>query len=445
MEESQTYFREYINQGFMYPVLIGSALHHVGIKELLNSVVQYLSPERLEQENNLSAYCFKIQHDPNLGRLLYVRLFSGEVSVRESVSIYGRDTMEKVKRIWRIEGIRKEEGTTLKAGEVGILSGVSAKVGEIIGDPLLAPQVSTVIEPTMQVRVIPDNEKDLDRIVESLRLLEDEDPLLNVSWFENERELHLSLMGTVQMEVISEQLLDLFGLRISFGPVSIIYRETPIGMGEGCVEMRTPYCGQIGLRVSPLPQGSGLIYESELSLDYISYKFQREIEETVSKALQQGLHGWEVTDIKVTLVKGRDVKAVTNSSDFRILTPIALMESLADCGTTLLEPIHCFEVYCSQNILAKVMSDLAIMRADFETPVLQKERWVIRGLIPVSTSLNYNTRLSSISSGRGLFRTEFYGWHPCSLQKGCQAKRRTPNPLDRSKYLLYVSGKQVSR
>ena len=171
-------------------------------------------------------------------------------------------------------------------------------------------------------------------------------------------------------------------------------------------------------------------------MNQIAQRYQNEIERTIPLALGQGNHGWEVTDLKITLVGGEHHNIHSRAGDFAVATPMAIMKGLKAIGTTLLEPMLEFTITGPEEDLGKVISSLTQLRAEIGNPMLSDEKFSLKGSIPVATSLDYAARLSALTSGKGKLSSRFSGYRPCALEQGASTPFRGISPLDRSKYIL---------
>lgn len=433
----------YSKQAKLFPVLFGSALKDVGIDQLLSGVIKYLPSASGHPNNPLAGIVFKIEYDNSLGKLSHVRLYQGKINIRDLIYNHTQKRTEKVTQIRKIaDNFKHISINKLEAGDIGILRGLHhTRIGDILGDHSAVPSLKSKLAPLLTVKIYPKDLQKLHALLEKLRLLEEEDPLLNVQWLNDDHEIQISFMGNIQLEVISTILLNKYGLEVIFAQPTVIYKETPKQMGIGFVSYRSPVYATLKLKVEPLRVGTGLVYQSDLSADFISTKYQKEVEQTVPQALKQGLYGWEVTDIKVTLVDGLSNKLLSQSSDFRTVTPIALMKALTKSETQLLEPILDFELKMPQEIIGKVIADLTKMRASFTNPVIFGEQALLTGTIPVATSLDYALKIASLSKGRAKLMTNFHGYQKCPLELGIVRDRKSINPLDHAKHFLNAQSK----
>jgi ribosomal protection tetracycline resistance protein len=202
--------------------------------------------------------------------------------------------------------------------------------------------------------------------------------------------------------------------------------------------MPKPCWAILRFRIEPGERGSGLLYESVVRSERLLDSYQNEVARRVPEALQQGLRGWEVTDLKVTLIEGEHHVWHTHPLDFVVATPMGLMNGLAITGTKLLEPILRFRLSVPEEFGGKLMNELVVMRGEFDMPVVRGERMEIEGLLPVATSLDFPARLGSMTKGRGTLSAFFHGYRECPPDVEAERLRRGVNPLDQAKYILAV-------
>ena len=237
-------------------------------------------------------------------------------------------------------------------------------------------------------------------------------------------------------------LLERYNLAVNFSPPSVIYKETPTRQGLGLERytMPKPCWAVVKLQIDPLPMGSGLQYQSTVSNNSLLYRYQNHIETAVPEALKQGRLGWEVTDLKVTLIDGQHHHVHTHPLDFFLATPIAVMKALEDSGSTLLEPLVKLNLSADESFASRLIGDILKMRGEFDSPVMANGKVEIEAIVPVSTSIDYPIQFSSLTSGRGIIKADFYGYKACPLELGATAKRRGVDPLDRDKWILHKRG-----
>ncbi|WP_151733041.1 GTP-binding protein ['Paenibacillus yunnanensis' Narsing Rao et al. 2020] len=427
--------------GRLYPLVYGAAAKGLGIRELLDAVIDYLPRAGGDPELPVSGIVYNIQRDKSMGRMAYVRLYEGTIRNRDAVTIHTQDVQAKVTQIRKVEGDRAEDVGELAAGDIAVLYGLAGvRIGDVLGRPDAIPQEAKLAVPLLTVRVFWPADTDDQKVITALQELADEDPLLDAQWLPEERELHIKVMGPIQLEVLGSVLAERYGLKVTFGQPSVIYKETPAQAGEGYVAylMPKPCWAILRFRIEPLPRGSGLVYDSVVRSSDLLPQYQSETARRVPEALQQGLRGWEVTDLKVTLVEGNHHVWHTHPLDFAVATPMGLMDGLARTGTKLLEPVLAVRIVVPEENDGRVMNDLVQMRGSFEPPVLQGGRMIIEGRLPLATSLDYPVTLSSFTKGRSTFTSFFAGYEECPPDVSAERTRRGVNPLDQAKYILSV-------
>ncbi len=430
-----------IHAADVYPIIYGSAINGIGIKQLLAMIKNYLPEPSMDADSPLAGLVYKIDHDPNLGKMAHLRLYGGTIKNRDTVYNQCRDNYEKVTQIKKAYSNKHEDIGILKAGDIGIICGLKQTyIGDIIGDDSYVPGNYQLANPILTVEVKPADKSQISDLITALKELEEEDPLLSLEWLKEKREVHIKIMGVIQLEVLESILKDRFNLAVVFGEASVIYKETPVSTAEGFVRytMPKPCWAVLRFKIEPGELGSGLIYRSKVRPDVLPLKYQKQVERTMSSSLKQGLYGWEVTDLKVTLLDGEYHIEHTHAPDFMVATPMGIMDGLTNTETILLEPILWFQITVPEDLSGKVIGDLIQMRAEYENPQIINGKFSVEGTLPVATSLDYSIKLSSISAGRGLIKTKFHGYKKCPIEEGSTCPRRGVNPLDRSKYILSV-------
>ena len=422
------------------PVIPTSAIKDKGITELLDSITELLPEPSGTVEKPVSGVVFSVNTYKQFGKVAAVRLFSGHLTSRDSVKINGGEP-EKISQIKRIDGPKLHDIDSISAGEIAAICGIrSIKAGDIIGDASKVPETVSIGTSVLRSQVLPSDASKLRELAAALTTLSDEDPALNFEWFKEEKQLFINIMGKIQIEILEHQLKNRFSIDAQFKNPEVIYLETPSQTGQGYAEytMPKPCWAVMTLLIEPGTPGSGVTYESKVSVDKIKQKYQNEIERTIPLALKQGILGWEVTDIKITMIDGEDHTVHSNPGDFIIATNMAVMEGLKNCGTTLLEPLHKFRITAPEEFSGKLIGELVNMGGEFESPEIINEKIIISGTLPVSTSMDFPIKLASLTSGKGKMTTSFHGYAPCTLEQGKTREYRGVNPLDRSKYILFM-------
>ncbi|PKP01044.1 MAG: GTP-binding protein [Bacteroidetes bacterium HGW-Bacteroidetes-6] len=427
-----------------FPVIFGSAKFSIGIEELLDSIVNYLPSPYGSPERSLSAVVFGVSFDKTMGKVAHVRIVDGSISNRESIRITSKNQEEKVIQIRQLSGGKFEEIQKAEAGDIVGVCGLSiVEVGDILGqEGSFEYRRDGSMVPLLTVRAKPVNDKDYFALAEALTQLSVEDPMLQFEWNREDGEMNVSVMGWIQMEVLERILFDRFGVAAVFENPTKIYKETPMSSAEGYARywMPKPCWAIVKFKIEPGVPGSGVVYSSEVSVNSIAQKYQNEVERTIASSLKQGIKGWEVTDLRITLVEGEDHEIHSRPGDFTIATPMAIMNGLVNCGTVLLEPIFSFQIRAVEELLGSVTSDITKMRGSFETPEIEDGKFVLRGLLPVATSQDYSVKLSSRSGGKAGISTQFFGYQPCLDELGVIRPYRGISPLDEAKWILKARG-----
>jgi ribosomal protection tetracycline resistance protein len=437
-----TKIRNYAARGQLFAVVPGVAKNSVGVGELMDAVTK-IFPNQEKSSDKLSALVYKIQHHPTLGRLAYVRVFDGELKVRDNILNVSANSEGKIAQIKKSDVGRLVDHSIIQCNDIGIISGLPGiNTGDVLGSHHKIPPAVNLDVPMMTVQILPVDENDFVNLANALEILYAEDPRLSFRWYKSEKELHLNLMGKIQMEVIQTILEQRFNVKAKFGSPSVIYKETPLKAGRGFAEytMPKPCWAVVVFAIEPGLRGSGVVYQSQVSVDKIKQKYQNEILAAIPKALEQGIKGWEVTDVKIILFDGEDHEIHSRPGDFAIAVPMAIMNGLSQIGVTLLEPVLSFTIKASEDLLGKISGDIHLMRGSFETPVFDNGTFVMRGKVPAATSLEYGTKLSSLSGGKAMIRFAFSGYEPCTDDQGVIRNYKGVNPLDRSRWILHSRG-----
>jgi len=435
--------RKSCQAGKLYPVLMGSAKNGVGIKELLDGIINYLpEPEIFDMSAEFSGRIFKISFHPTLGKLCYIRVFSGSVKSRDSVINATHEIEEKVNAVFVPKTRSSQMTDELQAGDVGIVTGLkTSHTGDYLGvlPAEITPELT--VSPFM-VQVNAENPGDYSALAEALAILNIEEPNLDFNWDKEERHLSLKVMGYIHIQILEQTIKDRFNIAAKLSDPEIIYKETPLRIAEGYDEyiMPKPCWAVVRFKIKPGACGSGVVYSSIVSVDKIAAKYQKEVSRATCGALDQGILGWEVTDIIITLMDGEDHEIHSRPGNFTIATNIALMKALEKSKTTLLEPILSFSITIAEELSGRIMSDILMMRGSYELPISKNGYAVIKGKVPAATSADYQITLSSISGGKSVFQTSFYSYGACDIELGIMRPYKGVNPLDQAKYILKMRG-----
>ena len=434
-------------RGEIHPVLQGSALRDQGIDALLDAVTELLPPPD-ETENELCGVAFAAADDRTLGRGLWVRLFGGRLENRQAVDLPGRrdavtgEIITVQKKITQIRGADGQDTGALQAGDIGILYGMGAmKIGHIFGSREKLPrhvEPGHYRAPLMTVRVFPEKEEDTERLRLACEELTLEDALLNAEYIPSLRQIHLHVMGKIQLEILQELLRSRFGLKANFGEPSVIYRETLARPARGFVAytMPKPCWAILEFQMEPAPRGSGVSFTSLVPGSEIEPRYQHQVQQALETALSQGRRGWKVTDVNITLTGGSHHQFHTHPLDFIVATPMAIQDGLERGGSLLLEPVLETRLMIPAECLGRIMTDINRMRGEITRTESDGESVYLSALIPAAESLDYSAQLASATGGRGVMNTRLHSYREAPPDTDRSVPRRGVDPLDTARYIL---------
>lgn len=409
--------RRLIVQRKVFPCFAGSALRMEGIEEFLDGVVALVQEKTWPDE--FAARVYRVSRGAHGERLAWVKVTGGVLRAKEQLSGFDRGAAwnEKVDQVRIYDADSFEIAREVPAGRVCAVTGLSQVLpGSALGaearlaEPALVPVLSYSVGAAGA---------DATTLVQALRELADEDPLLGVAWHEQLQEVHVQLMGEVQREVVARQLLDRFGLEVTFGAGGILYRETvtaPV-RGAGHFEPLRHYA-EVQLLVEPAERGAGVEAGTRALEDDLDRNWQRLILTHVLEREHPGvLTGAPLTDVRITLLGGRAHLKHTEGGDFRQATYRAIRQALMTAreqgACQLLEPWYRFRLGVPADKVGRALADLQRMGADFDAPVAEGDRAEIAGSAPASEIGSYALEVSAYSGGRGRLFLEYAGYRPC--------------------------------
>ena len=433
--------------GRAYPAYAGSALRDTGVEAVLDAIVDCL-PAPEGRVDTLCGVVFAAAQDRVLGRGAWVRLYGGALENRAALDMNaGVDPLtgeEKVvqRKITQIRGVDGADTGRLEAGEIGVVYGLGdVRVGGVLGDAAALPrrvEPGRLRTPLITVQAIADRPEEMTALRAACEQLSSEDPLLEAQYARALGELHLHVMGMIQLEILEETLRTRFSLGVRFSKPAVIYKETIAREARGFVAytMPKPCWAVMGFTIEPGERGSGVVFESTVPVRDIMARYQHQVEQALPLALSQGRLGWEVTDVKITLTDGNHHLIHTHPLDFIVATPMGIQDGLRRGGSVLLEPVLAVRFLLPAECVGRVMSDVALMRGEVEESEGDGELVALNASIPVATSLDYAVTLASLTGGRGSMSVRLKGYRECPLELGATQARRGVDPLDTSKYIL---------
>ncbi|MDA1584892.1 TetM/TetW/TetO/TetS family tetracycline resistance ribosomal protection protein [Bacillus cereus group sp. TH230-1LC] len=433
-----------IQQANLYPIFFGSALTGIGVTELLENIPSLLPANNPSQDEELSGIVFKIEREPSGEKIAYVRVFSGCLHVRKYVDIQRGEALahkEKIKKICLFDNGDVVQSSIVPSGEFCKVWGLSdIKIGDIIGKRTDYIKDIHFAEPQMEAAIEALPKERIHDLYAALMELCEEDPLIKVWKDDVHNELYIRLFGEVQKEVIETTLYEKYNLQVTFSNTRVVCIEKPIGIGnsvEVMGEKANPFYATVGFKVERGELNSGITYTLGVELGSLPLAFHKAIEDTVFQTLKQGLYGWEVTDIIVTLTHTGYASPVTTASDFRNLTPLVLMNALKQAETCVYEPVNEFELTVPEHAISTAMYKLAAIPATFAEPIFNNDSYQLTGSLPVAKTENFKRMLHAFTEGEGIFTTKPSGY--TELKAPFPTRKRVDyNPLNRKDYLLHV-------
>jgi len=400
--------RQLVRQRLVFPCWFGSGLKLEGIDEFLEGLVRYVEPPAYPAA--FSARVFKISHDAQGKRLTHLKVTGGTLRVRDAISYGGRQ--EKAAQLRIYTGGRFRPVDQVPAGGICAVQGLTATWGgQGLGEREEA--VRPVLEPVMRYRMALPPDCDSRVLLPQLRQLEEEDPQLRFT--ARDGELHVSLMGRVQAEILRSLVAQRFGVEVELDRGRVLYKETidaPVE-GVGHYEPLRHYA-EVHLLLEPLPQGSGLVLATRCPEDDLDRNWQRLIMTHLQEKTHLGvLTGSPVTDMKITLMSGRAHIKHTEGGDFRQATYRAVRQGLMQARSRLLEPYYAFRLEVPPEQLGRAISDVRLRSGSFDAPEEAGDMTLLRGRVPVTEFDDYAQEVASYTGGRGRLSLEPAGYGPC--------------------------------
>ena len=399
----------------LFPCLFGSARQLDGIDELLQAL-ERLAPVPV-YPTELSARVYQIAHDPQGNRLTFLKVTGGTLAVRSAVCCHrpdGEPLEAKVTQLRLYSGAEFEAVQQVPAGDVCAALGLSGLLaGDTLGDA--APDRGAALEPVMSYCIRLPADLDPQLALPKLRLLEEEEPQLRMVWDARLREIRVQLMGAVQLEILQSLIRMRFGWDVTFDTGRISYRETIAAPVEGVGHFEPlRHYAEVHLILAPLPQGSGLVFDTVCSEDVLDRNWQRLILTHLQEKQHLGvLTGSPVTDLRITLAAGRAHLKHTEGGDFRQATYRAVRQGLMKAESILLEPYYAFRLTVPPEQIGRAISDIRAKSGSFDPPVETPGGTLLQGRAPVSELRDYARDVAAYTRGRGRLSCEVAGYFPC--------------------------------
>ena len=421
----------------VFPCWFGSALKLEGVDALLDGLDRYTRPAPALEA--FGAKVFKVSQDEQGARLTWLRVTGGELKVKAQLTgeADGEPWAEKANQLRLYSGAKYTLTEAIGPGQVCAVTGLTkARPGEGLG----AERDSDlpVLEPVLSYQVLLPEGADVHAALGKLHRLEEEEPQLHVVWNETLGEIHVQLMGEIQLEVLRSLLAERFGLEVEFGPGGILYKETITEPMEGVGHYEPlRHYAEVHLKLEPLPRGSGMQFAADCREEVLDKNWQRLVLTHLEEKQHLGvLTGSPLTDVKITLIAGRAHLKHTEGGDFRQATYRAVRQGLMLAKSQLLEPWYAFRLEVPAENIGRAMSDIQRMEGTFDPPESGEETAVLTGFAPVSTMRSYPMEVVSYTRGRGHLSLTLDGYRPCHNAQeviaaiGYEPEHDLDNPAD---------------
>jgi elongation factor G len=427
-------------QGRIVPVLCGAAFKNKGIQLLLDAVVEFLPspaetpPITAVQPNTgdyvsltpgadepFSALVFKIMSDAYVGKLAFIRVYTGRIATGSAVYNATADRRERVHRLLRMHANDREQISEVRAGDIAAAVGLKKVT---TGDTLCAEDAPLVLEsmvfpePVVSVAIEPKSQADTEKLVTAVGRLLDEDPTFRIRYDKDTGQTIISGMGELHLEILTERLFREYSVQASVGRPEVAYRETigAAGEAEGRFVRQTGGRGQYGhvvLRLEPLPPGTGFLFENQVVGGRVPKEYVPAVQKGIQESMDNGvLAGYPVVDVRAILLDGSYHEVDSSESAFRIAASMAFKKGLEKAKPTILEPIMGVEVFTPEEYLGEVIADLMSRMGRVEGIEDRHGGKVVKALVPLRSMFGYTTRLRSVTQGRATHTMQFASYQP---------------------------------
>ena len=397
----------------VFPCCFGSALKLEGVDEFLDVLNTYAPIKTYPTD--FGAKVYKISRDPQGVRLTWMKITGGSLKVREPIRYVNQKGDEIEEKALQLRLYSADKFTAAEEAGVGSLVAVTGLSGTFAGQGLGAEPAGTppVLEPVMTYRVELPKGCDPSTALPTLRQLEEEDPQLHILW-ENER-IHVQIMGKVQLEIFRSLVQQRFGLDITLDKGRIFYKETIVSTVEGVGHYEPlRHYAEVHILLEPLPQGSGLIFDTICSTDVLDVNYQSLILTHMAEKAHRGvLTGAPITDVKMTLLVGKAHLKHTEGGDMRQATYRAIRQGLIQAKSVILEPWYAFTLTLPTESIGRAITDIRAMSGEFDSPESSGSLSVLKGTVPASELGDYADTLAAYTQGRGRLQIALQGYAPC--------------------------------
>jgi len=411
--------RELVASRRVFPCCFGSGLKLAGVDTLLDILDSYCPLPQYSAD--FGAKVYKISRDPQGNRLTWLKITGGKIKVRDTVSYpddKGREMTEKIIQLRLYSGAKFATPEEVLPGQLVAVTGLSATfAGQGLGaEPgALAP----ILEPVMTYRIELPKSCDPMTFLPKMRQLEEEDPQLHVLWDDHLKQIHVQIMGKIQLEILKSLIEQRFNLEVSFLDRRIYYKETILNTVEGVGHFEPlRHYAECHLLLEPLPLGSGLHFDTVCSTDVLEIGYQRLILGHLSEKMHRGvLIGAPITDMKITLLVGKAHLKHTEGGDFRQATYRAVRQGLMQAKSQLLEPWYRFKLTVPTEQIGRAITDIRAMGGKFEAPEPVGSNSVLSGTVPAEELGDYADQVAAYTQGKGQLQVALDGYAPCHNQE----------------------------
>ena len=398
-----------------FPILFGSALKADGVQQLLDLICKTAPSMTCEAENpdgtpkEFGARIYKISRDNSGNRLTHIKITSGVLNVRDSIR------GEKVDQIRLYSGEKFEPTKSAYAGMICVVTGLTGtRAGEGLGI-LEGSNVSEILQPILSCTLLLPEDVNPVPVFKQLKVLEEEEPMLQVTSLEETGQIEIQIMGEVQKEILRHMLKTRFGIDAEFGPGHTVYKETIANTVEGVGHFEPlRHYAEVHLLLEPGEPGSGLVFSSDCPTDDLALNWQRLVLTHLGEKKHRGvLTGSEITDMKITLIAGKAHEKHTEGGDFRQATYRAIRQGLMQADSVLLEPILDYRMELPQETVGRALTDIQMMNGTVGLPDIEDGKSILTGTVPAACLGNYAQELSAYTKGEGHIFTTLSGYGPC--------------------------------
>ena len=399
----------------LFPCCFGSALQLDGVDALLNTVSTY-APHR-EYGSDFGALVYKIARDPQGNRLTYMKLTGGTLRVRDSLrykDCAGETCEEKAVQLRLYSGEKFTAPEEVSAGTLCAVTGLTkTHIGQGLG--VQASACPPLMEPVMTYRIVLPKGCDPLYVLPQLKQLEEEDPLLRMVWDARLQQIHVQIMGKIQLEVLRSLIAQRFSLDVQLDSGRIYYKETIANTVEGVGHYEPlRHYAEVHLLLTPLPQGSGLVFDSTCPTDVLEGHYQNLILTHLAEKTHVGVRiGAPITDMKITLCTGRAHIKHTEGGDFRQATYRAVRQGLMGAESVILEPWYDFVLTVPTAQIGRAITDIRAMSGEFDTPEAVGSDSILKGTVPAAALGDYAQQVAAYTQGSGQLQISLRGYAPC--------------------------------